>query len=183
MTCRTSEGAPPQAIQAPPFARCGGNTNKSASCPLGFAQCANHGSGLVLRDHPLRSLRSGVERQQILAEARPFSNSCFAFDLVITHRTPIQRFWPIRIAGQLRSRPSRRQLLSLLPVEFVEAPTFHLRVEHFQGAAAGVDLIAMGEIWEAFENAPRRFQGNTIGMARAERPFGSIRKSRCLWCL
>ena len=28
-----------------------------------------------------------------------------------------------------------------------------VRVEHFQGAAAGVDLIAMGEIWGAFENA------------------------------
>ena len=32
--------------------------------------------------------------------AWPFSNSCFAFDLVITHRTPIQRLWPTRIAGQ-----------------------------------------------------------------------------------
>src|SRR6516164_11697095 len=31
MTCRTSEGPPPQAIQAPPFARSGGSTNESAS--------------------------------------------------------------------------------------------------------------------------------------------------------
>ena len=101
-----------------------GHQRKRVMFPRFRAQCANHGSGLVLRDHPLRSLRSGVGRQQILAEARPFSISYFAFDLVITHRTPIQRFWPIRIAGQLRSRPSRRQLLSLLPVEFVEAPTY-----------------------------------------------------------
>jgi len=40
----------------------------------------------------------------------------------------------------------------LLFVEFVDVPTFHLRVEHFQGSAAGVDLIVMCEIGEAFEN-------------------------------
>jgi hypothetical protein len=28
-----------------------------------------------------------------------------------------------------------------------------MRVEHFQGSAAGVDLVVMGEIGEAFENA------------------------------
>ena len=39
-----------------------------------------------------------------------------------------------------------------LVVEFVEAPTFHLRVEHFQGSAAGVDLVVMREIGEAFED-------------------------------
>jgi len=40
----------------------------------------------------------------------------------------------------------------LLAVEFVEAPAVHSRVEHFQGAAAGVDLIVMREIVEAFKN-------------------------------
>ena len=37
--------------------------------------------------------------------------------------------------------------------EFVEGPALHLRIEHFQGSAAGVDLIVMREIGEAFENA------------------------------
>jgi hypothetical protein len=32
-----------------------------------------------------------------------------------------------------------------------------LRVEHFQGSAAGIDLILMGEIGEAFENAEQLF--------------------------
>jgi hypothetical protein len=40
----------------------------------------------------------------------------------------------------------------LLSVEVVEAPTVHLWVEHFQGSAAGVDLIVMRESGEAFEN-------------------------------
>jgi hypothetical protein len=35
----------------------------------------------------------------------------------------------------------------------VEAPTVHVRIEHFEGSAAGVDLIIMREIGEAFENA------------------------------
>src|SRR5690242_13035344 len=37
--------------------------------------------------------------------------------------------------------------------QFVKTPALHLRVEHFQGAAAGVDLVVMGELGEAFENA------------------------------
>ena len=32
------------------------------------------------------------------------------------------------------------------------APALHLRVEHFQGSAARVDLVVMSEIGEAFEN-------------------------------
>ena len=45
----------------------------------------------------------------------------------------------------------------LLFVEFVDVPTFDLRVEHFQGSAAGVDLIVMCEIGEAFENTEQFF--------------------------
>ena len=37
--------------------------------------------------------------------------------------------------------------------QFQDAPARDLRVEHFQGAAAGIDLIVMGEIGEAFEDA------------------------------
>jgi hypothetical protein len=45
------------------------------------------------------------------------------------------------------------ELLRLLAHQFVKTPALHLRVEHFQGSAAGVDLVVMGEIGEAFENA------------------------------
>ena len=45
------------------------------------------------------------------------------------------------------------ELLRLLAHEFVVAPALHLRVEHFQGSAAGVDLVVMGEIGETFEDA------------------------------
>ena len=43
--------------------------------------------------------------------------------------------------------------LCLRAAEFIETSTVHLRVEHFQGSAAGVDLIVMRKIGEAFENA------------------------------
>jgi len=33
-----------------------------------------------------------------------------------------------------------------LAVIFVEAPTVHVRIDHFQGSAAGVDLIVMREM-------------------------------------
>src|SRR6516225_12075692 len=45
----------------------------------------------------------------------------------------------------------RRPLLAVGRV--CRGPTFHLRIEHFQGSAAGVDLIVMREIGKAFENA------------------------------
>src|SRR6267378_2209168 len=35
----------------------------------------------------------------------------------------------------------------------VMAPALHVGIEHFQGSAAGVDLVVMGEIGKAFENA------------------------------
>jgi hypothetical protein len=44
------------------------------------------------------------------------------------------------------------ELLRLLAHQFVKTPALHLRVEHFQGSAAGVDLVVMGEIGEAFED-------------------------------
>jgi hypothetical protein len=45
------------------------------------------------------------------------------------------------------------ELLRLPAHQFVNTPALHLRVEHFQGSAAGVALVVMGEIGEAFENA------------------------------
>ena len=59
----------------------------------------------------------------------------------------MNRLWLVALCGGL----------GLLAVEFVEAPAFHLRVEHFQGSAAGVDLIVMCEIGEAFENTEQFF--------------------------
>ena len=35
---------------------------------------------------------------------------------------------------------------------FEDAPTLHRGIEHFQGAAAGVDLVVMGEFGEALED-------------------------------
>jgi hypothetical protein len=51
--------------------------------------------------------------------------------------------WLVALGGGLGS----------VTVELVDAITIHVRVEHFQGAAASVDLVVMGEIGEAFENA------------------------------
>src|SRR5437763_7791525 len=36
--------------------------------------------------------------------------------------------------------------LHALARELVEAPAVHSRIEHFQGSAAGIDLVVMGEI-------------------------------------
>ena len=43
--------------------------------------------------------------------------------------------------------------LCSLAVKLVDAAAIHLRIEHFQGSAAGVDLIVMSEVGEAFEHA------------------------------
>src|ERR1700730_14664564 len=69
------------------------------------------------------------------------------------------------------------QLLGLLAVEFIDAVPLHVGIEHFQGSAAGVDLVVMGEIREAFEDTeqvlvPEAAQDFYIAGAalRAERP-------------
>src|SRR5882762_10233440 len=45
------------------------------------------------------------------------------------------------------------QLLVLPSSEFIGAPTLHVGIEHFQGPAAGVDLVVMSEVGEPFEDA------------------------------
>src|SRR6267143_3633385 len=45
------------------------------------------------------------------------------------------------------------QLFGLLAIEFIDAPAVHVRIEHLQGSATGVDLVVMGEFGEAFEDA------------------------------
>ncbi len=45
------------------------------------------------------------------------------------------------------------ELLGLPPAEFIDAPAVHRQIEHIQGSAAGVGLVVMGEIGEAFEDA------------------------------
>src|SRR4051794_22543121 len=63
------------------------------------------------------------------------------------HRT----YRPIRL-GRLRS-VGQSKLLRTLAREFVEAPALHRGIEHLQGAAAGIDLIVMGEIRKTLEDA------------------------------
>jgi hypothetical protein len=69
------------------------------------------------------------------------------------------------------------QLLGPLASGFKGAVALHVRIEHFQGPAAGVDLVVMGEIGEPFEDAeqvlvPGAAQDLHITGAalRAERP-------------
>ena len=69
------------------------------------------------------------------------------------------------------------QLLGPLASGCKGAVALHVRIEHFQGPAAGVDLVVMGEIGEPFEDAeqvlvPEAAQDLHITGAalRAERP-------------
>src|SRR6266446_5124801 len=69
------------------------------------------------------------------------------------------------------------QLFGLLAIEFIDAPAVHVGIEHLQGSATGVDLIVMGELGEAFEDAeqilvPRAAPDPHIAGAalRTERP-------------
>src|SRR3984893_8427586 len=69
------------------------------------------------------------------------------------------------------------QLLGLLAVELIDAVALHVRIEHFQGPTAGVDLVVMGEIGEPFEDTeqvlvPEAAQDLHIANTalRAERP-------------
>ena len=47
------------------------------------------------------------------------------------------------------------EVFGLLPIgdRFPRAPVSHLKIENFQGSAAGIHLVVMGEIGEAFEDA------------------------------
>jgi hypothetical protein len=49
------------------------------------------------------------------------------------------------------------ELLGLLTIIFKDAPAVHLGIEHFQGAAAGVDLVVMSEIGEPLEDTKELF--------------------------
>ena len=53
--------------------------------------------------------------------------------------------------GALRRTPLL-ELLGLPTVYSKTPPTLHRGIEHFQGAAAGVDLVVMGEFGEALED-------------------------------
>jgi len=52
--------------------------------------------------------------------------------------------------------------------EFVEGPALHLRIEHFQGSAAGVDLVVMRKI------VPQRMRGGILGGFFASASVGSV---------
>ena len=81
-------------------------------------------------------------------------------------------------------------LLGFLAAKLEEAPTLHCGIEHFQGAAARVDLVVMGEIGKPFEDAEKLLVPGTAqdlhiaGPAlRAKRPeprlFVAALLSRC----
>ena len=61
------------------------------------------------------------------------------------------------------------QFLGLPAVPFKEAPIRHAGIEHLQGAAAGVDLVVMGQFGEAFEvrNDPRSGTAQDLHIAGA----------------
>ena len=73
------------------------------------------------------------------------------------------------------------RLLGLLAVELVDAVALHVRIEHFQGPTAGVDLVVMGKIGKAFEDAeqilvPESFPGEGgYGMKTPRSHAGSER--------
>src|SRR5215472_7048593 len=84
---------------------------------------------------------------------------------------------PIGLSGSRFRMLLGAELFRFSPVIFIDAPARHLRVKHFEGAAAGVDLVVMSEIGEAFEDAEQLLvPGSTpdlevAGAAlRAERP-------------
>src|SRR4029077_10391380 len=65
---------------------------------------------------------------------------------------PFQRAGGVYDLGGLRLA----LLLDLLRApasSLVAAPALHVRIKHFQGSAAGIDLVVMSEIGEAFEDA------------------------------
>jgi len=51
------------------------------------------------------------------------------------------------------SLPFRRAAARLVSDKVRRGPAFHLTIEHFQGSAAGIDLVVNGEIGEVFEDA------------------------------
>ena len=109
--------APTRSDTGPPSARCSGSTTRAPRGPS-VLRCVNHGSGPMIYHHSLRSLRSSVERQQILAEARPFRIAVLAFDLVI--RFPAARSAQGTIPTSL---PWRRALRRSAPIPTRVSPT------------------------------------------------------------
>jgi len=55
--------------------------------------------------------------------------------------------------------------LGVLARDFMGGPALHWGIEHFQGAAAGVDFVVMRAIWEAFEHTFGRFPSTPPGVA------------------
>jgi hypothetical protein len=86
-------------------------------------------------------------RHTHLSAGRPHGSAFLLLRLEPLHRArlghELNRLWLVALRGGL----------CFLAVEFVEAITIHLRIEHFECSAAGVDLIVMREIGKAFENA------------------------------
>src|SRR5690349_5675168 len=85
--------------------------------------------------------------------SRALSRSCL--DLCLSVRVllglPLRRAGgPNNFLGLGLSLLLERFCLLARPLEI--APALHSGIEHFQGAAAGIDLVVMSELGEAFQN-------------------------------
>ena len=105
-----------------------------------------HASGTGT-DEPLSSYGQGGSFRQIRS---PFWN-----------RNPLSPArWngsPSRTGGINRANAARRPAVRPGHDNVRKCPIFHLGIEHFQRAAAGVDFVVMGELGEAFEDAEQIF--------------------------
>ena len=78
-------------------------------------------------------------------------------------------------------------LRCVLPVElfrrfaqpFIIAPILHVGAEHLQRAAAGIDLIVMGELGEAFENPEQLFVPRAVPDLHIAGTALALRAERC----
>ena len=62
------------------------------------------------------------------------------------------------------------QLLGPLASGFKGAVALHVRIEHFRGPAAAVDLVVMGEIGEPSDNDRRRLINSLASVKRRSKP-------------
>src|SRR5205809_58526 len=95
----------------------------------------------------------GASEYGPLGDEPAVPSNCSCLDLGLSLRVllglPFDRAGrPIRFALRL---PLLLEVLRLPARPFVQTPAAHARVEHFQGSAAGIDLVVMSEFGEAFQ--------------------------------
>ena len=90
---------------------------------------------------------------------------------------------PIGFAGRrLTSLLFGTERLGLLPIEFIDARALHLGIEHFQRSAAGIDLVVMSELGEAFEDAEQILvPAATLDLDVAGKALRTENRSNLVW--